>query len=153
MTTRQAIAFVKRHGIVLESAHAGKWPVLADAVVGARVRGNWWSHPKGRQIFWVTRSVRDSRDVLVCRLIDGKVTYVHKRLWSACVRLAEKIGKRRLDAIVEMHTSAGQHVMRVRKFPGWADGATKRAAKRLTAAAAATALTELVSADATRPKR
>ena len=148
MTGRQAIAFVKRHGIVLESAHSGTWPVLADAIVGARVRGNWWSHSKGKEIFWVTRGVRDSRDVLVCRLIDGKITFVHRRLWPACVRLAAEIGKRRLDAIVETHTSTGKHVLRVRRFPGWVDAATRRAAKPLPKAAAAIALADLVRADA-----
>ena len=116
MTIRQAIAFVKRHGIVLESAHVRGRRSLPDAVVGAPVRGGWWSHPKGKTIFRVTRAVRDSRNVLVCRLIDGKVTYVHRSLWPALVRLAPDIGRRRLDAIVELHTRTGRHVMRLRRF-------------------------------------
>ena len=142
MTIRQAIAFVRRHGIVLESAHVRGRPSLADAIVGARVRGNWWNHPKGKAIFWITRAVRDSKDVLVCRLIDGKVTYVHRRVWPAVVRLAPEIGWRRIDAIVETHTPTGAHVMRVRRFPGWVDVATKRAAKRLSPEAAHRALGE-----------
>ncbi|HYM23652.1 MAG TPA: hypothetical protein VEU08_10595 [Vicinamibacterales bacterium] len=132
MTARQAITFVKRHGIVLESARVRGRRSLADAVAGAPVRGNWWNHPKRKAIFWVTRAVRDSKQVLVCRLIDGRVTYVHRRLWPALVRLAPDIGRRRLDAVVEMHTRTGQHVMRLRRFPIWVDAATKRAAKRLT---------------------
>ena len=134
MTEIQALAFVKRHGIVLESAHlpGARVPSFTDAVVGAPVRGNWWNHPKGKAIFWLTRIVRDSNDVLVCRLIDGKITYVHRRLWPALVRIAPEMGKRRLDAIQEKHTSTGRHVIRVRKFPAWVPPPIKRAAKRLT---------------------
>jgi hypothetical protein len=36
--------------------------------------GSWWGHAKGHEIFWLTRAVRDSGDVLVCRLVGGKVT-------------------------------------------------------------------------------
>ena len=71
MTRRSALSFVKRHGIVLESAR-GPVPNLAEAVVGGRIRGSWWGHAKGKQIFWLTRAVRDSADVLVCRLVSGK---------------------------------------------------------------------------------
>ena len=138
MTVRQALAFVKRQGIVLESAHVRgvRAPTFADAVVGARVRGNWWTHPKGKKIFWMTRAVRDSRDVLVCRLVDGKITYVHRRVWPPLVRLAPEVGSGRLDAIEERHTAGGRHVLRVRRFPIWVDAATKRAANRLTPEAA-----------------
>jgi hypothetical protein len=125
---------VKLHGIVLESAHVrgARVPTFADAVVGAPVRGNWWSHPEGKTIFSLTRAVRDSGDVLICRLIDGKITYVHRRLWPAVVRIAPETDTRRFDAIQETHTPNGRHVMRVRKFPAWVPPAIKRAAKRLS---------------------
>src|SRR5690349_17933892 len=58
VTPRAALAFVRRHGVVLESAK-GPVPNLAEAAVGAPIRGNWWGHPKGKQIFWLTRAVRD----------------------------------------------------------------------------------------------
>src|SRR5205814_1136046 len=80
VTSLDSIAFVKRHGIVLESAR-GPVPNLAEAVAGERIRGGWWGHPKGRDIFAATRAVRDSPDVLVCRFLDGKVTFIHRRLW------------------------------------------------------------------------
>ena len=80
-------AFVRRHGVVLESAH-GPVPNLAETVVGAPIRGSWWGHAKGKEIFWLTRAARSSKAVLVYRLMAGKVTYVHRRLWPALVRLA-----------------------------------------------------------------
>ena len=73
MTLRQALAFIRKHGVVLEAAH-GPVPSLAEVMAGAPIRGSWWSHPKRHEIFLVTRAIRDSDDVLVCRLIKGKVT-------------------------------------------------------------------------------
>ena len=64
MTSRQALALIEKHGIVLEAAH-GPVPSLAELIAGSPIRGSWWSHPKGREIFTVTRAVRDSDDVLV----------------------------------------------------------------------------------------
>ncbi|HMD35778.1 MAG TPA: hypothetical protein VKH42_12455 [Vicinamibacterales bacterium] len=133
MTARQAIAFVRRRGIVLEAAHVSgaRVPSLADAIAGARVRGSWWSHPRGKQIFALTRGVRDSADVLVCRLVGGKITYVHRRLWPAVVRMAREIGPRRLDAFQERHTASGKHVIRLQRFPSWVPAGVTAAAKRL----------------------
>jgi hypothetical protein len=59
VTSREALAFVRRHGVVLEAA-AGPVPCLAEAIAGAPVRGSWWSHPRSHEIFALTRVVRDS---------------------------------------------------------------------------------------------
>jgi hypothetical protein len=59
MTPEQALAFVRKHGVVLASS-TGPVPAVAAAVVGAPVSGSWWSHPKGREIFRVLRAVRES---------------------------------------------------------------------------------------------
>ena len=59
MTSRQALALVRKHGVVLEAAQ-GPVPSLAELVAGEPVRGSWLSHPKGREIFAVTRAIRDA---------------------------------------------------------------------------------------------
>ena len=109
MTAREALAFIRKHGVVLESAR-GPVPSLAQVIAGEPVRGSWWSHPKSREIFAVTRAVRDSDDVLVCRLIDGKITFVHRRLWPALVRVADRLPSVRLSQLREVHTRSGRHV-------------------------------------------
>jgi hypothetical protein len=105
---KDGIAFVHLHGIVLESAR-GPIPNLAEAVAGERIRGGWWGHPKGHAIFAATRVVRNSPDVLVCRLLGGKVTSIHRRLWPAIIRLAGGLGKKHLAAILEEHTVSSAH--------------------------------------------
>lgn len=131
MTPREAMAFVKTNGIVLESAR-GPAPSLASAIAGEPIRGSWWKHRRAAQIFRCTRAVRDSKDVLVCRLLGGKVTYVHRRLWPALVKLRDQFNPDRLGANQELHTSEGNHRVVVRPFPKWVSSGVKREAKRLT---------------------
>jgi hypothetical protein len=130
MTSRRALTFVRKHGVVLETAR-GSAPSLAEAIAGEAIRGSWWSHRKGREIFAVTRAVRDSDDVLVCRLIKGKITYVHRRLWPALVRAAGRLPVDRLARVREFHTSAGRHVTRELPFPGWVPPSVNAAARKL----------------------
>jgi hypothetical protein len=144
MTPRQALAFIRKHGVVLESAR-GPVPSLAEAIAGGPVRGSWWAHPSGHLIFEVTRAVRDSEQVLVCRVVQGKVSFVHKRVWPALVRLAPRFSKAFLARISEVHTRSGRHVVRSRAFPGWVPPGVRVAASQLSEAQARRALGAWVS--------
>ena len=84
MIPRDGLAFVKRHGVVLQAAR-GPVPSLAEAIAGGPIRGSWWGHPKGREIFQIAEAICASPEVLVCKFVDGKVTYIHRRLWPALV--------------------------------------------------------------------
>ncbi len=79
------IRFIERHGIVLESDPV--LPSLVALIVGAPVRGSWWGHPKGREIFALLEGVVDHPDVLTMKLVAGKVTFVHRRLWAAVLAI------------------------------------------------------------------
>ena len=135
MTSKQAIDFVKQHGIVLQSAH-GPAPNLAECVAGETIKGSWWAHPKSHEIFRAAEAVCDNPDVLVCKLVDGKITYVHRRLWPALVRLASRFPKDRLAKIREEHTKKGHHVTRSTPFPEWVPEETRSQAERLSVAEA-----------------
>ena len=124
---------------MLESAR-GRVPNLAEIVVGRRIQGSWWGHPQGKEIFWLTRAVREAPDVLVCRLVDGKITYVHRRLWPALLRLAPRFARRHLAAVREVHAAQGRHEVRMVPFPRWAPASIRRAARRLSAEKAEAAL-------------
>jgi hypothetical protein len=139
MTPKGALAFVRRHGVVLEGAR-GPVPSLAEAIAGAPIRGSWWGHADGHEIFGLTRVVRGSGDVLVCRLVGGKVTYVHRRLWPAVVRLARRFARRQVAALQEVHTRRGRHELRVMPFPRWVSADVERRASRLSEAEARAAL-------------
>jgi hypothetical protein len=127
------VDFVARHGVVLASGK-GPVPSLAEAVAGEPIRGSWWGHPKGQEIFRALGAVDDSPDVLCFRLVDGKVTFVHKRLWPALVRLAAELGKERLTAIKQEHTETGAHRNVLTAFPKWVPREVKTAALKLSEA-------------------
>jgi len=131
MTPRQAIAFVEKCGVVLESAR-GTVPSLAETITGEPLRANWWGHPKGDAIFACSRAVRNSEEVLTCRLIDGKVTYVHRRLWPALVLLSENFRAERLAPIREIHTATGKHKVATTKFSQWIPAAEIRRSRTLS---------------------
>ena len=131
MNAKQALAWVKKCGIAVESARAGV-PSLAQVIAGKPLRGSWWAHPKGNEIFLLSRTIRSSHDVLVRRLVDGKITYIHRRLWPALVRLAGRFSKHRLAAVKETHTPAGKHKLLVTPFPKWVPKEVLRAAQKLT---------------------
>jgi hypothetical protein len=94
-------------------------PSLAEAIAGAPIQGSWWGHARSHEIFALTRAVRDSPDVLVCRLVGGKITYVHRRLWPALVRAAERFPRKSLAKIHERHTASGKHVSDEVAYPEW----------------------------------
>jgi hypothetical protein len=120
---------------VLESAK-GPVPNLADTVAGEPIRGSYWGHPKGDEIFSMTRAIRGSKEILVCRLVNGKVTYVHARLWPALVRLQRSLAPDRLAAIREIHTSTGKHEIQATPFSDWVPAGISEKARRLTVAEA-----------------
>lgn len=131
----RAIEFIQKHGIVLESAR-GPVPSLAEFIAGEPIRGSWWSHPKGREIFAATRAVRDSDDVLVCRLVQGKVTFVHRRSWPALVRAASRFPADRLSRVREVHTPSGRHATEEVPFPDWVPSSVRTDARNLAEEAA-----------------
>ncbi len=80
MTFEDAQAYVRDNGVVLVSAK-GPVPRMTDAIVGEPVYGSWWAHPKGREIYRLLQALDNSPDIVTCRLIGGKGTVVHRRLW------------------------------------------------------------------------
>ena len=142
MTPKQGLAFVKRHGVVLQAAR-GPVPSLAAAVAGESIRGSWWAHPRGREIYRVAEAISESPDVLVCKLVGGKVTYVHRRLWPALVRLSSRFTRAQLAQTWNEHTPSGAHRARRIPFPRWVPGEVRQQAARLSIADARRLLSPL----------
>lgn len=117
-TVVEALAFVRQHGVVLASAR-GSAPRLTEAIIGEPINGSWWAHAQSHYIFSVLEAVTASKRILVCRLIDGKITLVHRRLWPALVRLAPRFASAQLAQVCQEHTASGRHVNRFVAFPDW----------------------------------
>jgi hypothetical protein len=131
MTGDEAISFIQEHGVVVASAK-GPVPRLTEAIVNEPIKGSWWAHPRSHEIFAVLQAVADSEDVLVCRLVNGKVTFVHRRLWPALVRVAKRFAAAQLAQVHEEHTASGRHVNRKIPFPKWVPPEVMGQAKRMS---------------------
>ncbi len=69
----------ERVGFILESD--SKLPSFVGLITGAPMQGSWWGHPEGRAIWRFLNDFVARRDVLATKLVSGKVTFVHRKLW------------------------------------------------------------------------
>jgi hypothetical protein len=88
---------LQKHGLLLQQDKV--LPSVAGIIAGEPLRGSWWSHPKGQAIFARIRLLEDDEDVLVTRLVSGKVTYVQKALWPAFLGVATTHAPWQLDGL------------------------------------------------------
>jgi hypothetical protein len=65
-----------------------KFPSVTGFVAGDNVRGSWWNHPQSHEMFTLACQLHDHPDVLLVKLISGKVTLVHRPLWPAVFTIA-----------------------------------------------------------------
>ena len=139
MTADEAMAFVREHGVVLASAK-GPVPRLADVIAGESIKGSWWAHAKSHDIFNIIQEVGESPAILIRRLVNGKVTFVLRRLWPALVRVAHRFEANQLAQVHQEHTPAGHHVSRELSYPKWVPPEVVEEAQRLTEQEACSAL-------------
>ena len=131
MTPHQVMNFIRYHGVVLESAQ-GLEPSLAIRIAGGPIRGSWWGHPLGHEIYRLIQNVHASKAVLVCTLAGGKITYIHRRLWPAFVHMAKKFPAHALDKVQQVHLPSGQHRREDVPFPDWVPEPVLNSSKRIS---------------------
>ncbi|MDQ3338020.1 MAG: hypothetical protein M4D80_22885 [Myxococcota bacterium] len=133
--------FVEQHGVVLASAK-GPVPSVAEAIVGETIVGSWWSHPKGQQIFDALSTIDDSDDIRCFKLVDHKITFVHRRLWPALAKLAQAgvLDADRVTSIQQEHMPTGEHRNITMPFPDWVPDDTMANADSLSVDEAKTQL-------------
>ena len=149
MSADAALAFIEAHGVVLVGAR-GPVPRLVEAIAGEPIEGSWWAHPASPRIFAVLQALEETGELLLCRLIEGKVTVVHRRLWPALVRLAHRFTPQQLAQIKQEHTASGKHINRIVDFPHWVPGSVRAAARELSDAEAEHILAAMLGRD--RPR-
>lgn len=74
-----ALQTLRRLGLLLETD--ARLPSVASLIAGEPVSGSWWSHAFAQKIFTTLGQFADHRDVMFTKLISGKVTLVHRKLW------------------------------------------------------------------------
>jgi hypothetical protein len=87
LTAAQKKVFAKlvkqfeRLGLLLTSDQ--KFPSVISTVTGGPITGSWWAPPWGEVIFVHANALGDHPDVLLTKMISGKGTFLHRRLWPA----------------------------------------------------------------------
>jgi hypothetical protein len=81
VTAELLLRHLQTHGLLLQQDKA--LPCLCTMLAGEPVSGSWWAHPDAATIYSMLTTLTAHPDVLVAKLIKGKVTFVHRRLWPA----------------------------------------------------------------------
>jgi len=66
--------------------HDAQLPSATACIAGKPIRGSWWGHPQGKLIFEALNRI--DHDVVWAKLVLGKATLIHRRLWPALVAVA-----------------------------------------------------------------
>ncbi|OFX18734.1 MAG: hypothetical protein A2V77_01310 [Anaeromyxobacter sp. RBG_16_69_14] len=82
-----ALRLVRERGLLTLTA-GGAGPSLAEAIAGESVRGACSGAPAGERIFEIATALEASPEVLALKLVGGKMTFLHRALWPALVRIA-----------------------------------------------------------------
>jgi hypothetical protein len=82
---KSVLSKILSYGFLLESDP--KLPSVCSLITGTPLRGSWWSHPLAQTIFQVKEKLEDHPDVLITKLVSGKVTLVHRNLWPEIVAI------------------------------------------------------------------
>jgi hypothetical protein len=90
---RRVHAELARRGLLL--GHDAKLASVSALVVGAPVAGSWWAHPCSHEIYDAMQELEHAGDALPVKLVAGKVTFVHRRLWPALVAVGGARGVER----------------------------------------------------------
>jgi hypothetical protein len=125
------MAWVAELGVVLQSAR-GPVPNVVQFIAGEPIRGSWWGHPAGRDIYAILNSLDESPDIVSTRLINHKVTLLHARVWPSVARVNERLGVERLAAIHSEHTASGAHRSFEVDYPHWVPAEVLRDAAALS---------------------
>jgi hypothetical protein len=115
---------------------AALFQIWQEAIAGGAISGSWWGHLKGKEIFHAVKTIGASPDVLVCKLVEGKISYVHRDLWLALIKLASRFRKEQLARVWDEHTRSGAHRSRREPFPNWVPAEIMKEAEALSVAEA-----------------
>lgn len=82
----QAIGLLEELGLLL--VRGAEIPDVCRLVTGKQFKGSWWANPAAHKIFAVNERLADHPDVTLAKLVSGKVTFIHRKLWPQLFTVA-----------------------------------------------------------------
>jgi hypothetical protein len=80
----RVLELLERFGLLL--CHDAELPSATTCISGVPIRGSWWGHPKGALIYEALGQLESVATWV--KLVAGKDTLVHRRLWPALIAAA-----------------------------------------------------------------
>ena len=85
-TAQRVLETLVERGLLLEQDK--QLPSVVTLLTGQSLRTSWWSHAKARLIFATLTELSRHPDVLFTKLLYGKVTLLHRRIWPSFLAVA-----------------------------------------------------------------
>ena len=85
-TNQRLLAALETGGLLMVQDRT--FPNVVALVTGEPLRGSWWAHPRCHEIFRSLSDLAAAPDVMVTKLVQAKVTFVHRRLWKSVLSVA-----------------------------------------------------------------
>jgi hypothetical protein len=60
---------------------------VVSVIAGRPITGSWWSAPAGKLIYNTANELEEHQDVVVVKLLSGKLTFIHGKLWPALIMI------------------------------------------------------------------
>jgi hypothetical protein len=79
--TRRLLKVLQKRGLLLKQDPTSL--NVVSLLLGESLRTSWWSHPEAHTIFRILSEMVTDPSVLTTKLVAGKDTLVHRRLWPA----------------------------------------------------------------------
>ncbi len=83
---QQVLSQLEKFGLLLQTDP--NFPSVCTLITDEPLKGSWWSHPMAQTIFQVNELLDDHPDVLITKLVSGKVTFIHRKLWPELFAVA-----------------------------------------------------------------
>ena len=62
-------------------------PSVVSVIAGRPITGSWWSAPAGKLIYNTANELEEHQNVVVVKLLSGKLTFIHGKLWPALIMI------------------------------------------------------------------
>jgi len=99
----EALAELRRRGLML--VHDKTFPSLTGLTIGETIRGSWWAHPLSNDVYMIGQQLQHCGDVVLIKLVSGKETYLHRRLWLHLLAIGLAHEAWQLDGLTETAAS------------------------------------------------
>ncbi|HZC46401.1 MAG TPA: hypothetical protein VE243_07985, partial [Candidatus Acidoferrum sp.] len=92
--------------------HDKAFPSLTALTIGEPIRGSWWAHPLSNDVYMISQRLQHCGNVALTKLVSGKETYLHRRLWPQLLSIGLAHEAWQLDGLAETATALQAEVER-----------------------------------------